>query len=281
MKSIENIIVINLKRDKLRRQYMKENLCKNFKKNINIHFINAIDGNLLEKKGNLSMNHIACSMSHLKAWDYVIENNIEDFIILEDDVVFKDNFLKKTDEYLQNIPKDWSFIYFGYFGLANYDNKNYLIEKIIFSLPKLGLFEEKNEYLKYNNHFYIPEYPLGLHCYTINKNVIELFKSKAFYEINTVPDVQLATFFAYNKYKNVYCTRENLASQYTSKLKSNNFNFNLSSMLNKIIIYDSYTLSWRLSLYVFKIKNIPINGYTYIYLILVLFIVINIYLKVI
>ena len=102
---------------------MKENLCKNFKKNINIHFINAIDGNLLEKKGNLSMNHIACSMSHLKAWDYVMENNIENFIILEDDVVFKDNFLKKTDEYLQNIPKDWSFIYFGYFGLAHYDNK--------------------------------------------------------------------------------------------------------------------------------------------------------------
>ena len=96
MKSIENIIVINLKRDKLRRQYMKENLCKNLKKNINIHFINAIDGNLLEKKGNLSMNHIACSMSHLKAWDYVMENNIENFIILEDDVVFKDNFLKKN-----------------------------------------------------------------------------------------------------------------------------------------------------------------------------------------
>ena len=279
MKSIENVIVINLKRDKLRHQYMIGHLCKHFRKKVNIHFIDAIDGNLLEKKENLNMNHIACSMSHLKAWDYVLKNNIEDFIIVEDDVVFKDNFLQKVDEYLQNAPKDWNFIYLGYFGLANYDNKNYLIEKIIFSLPKLGLFEEKNQYLKYNSHFYVAEYPLGLHCYTINKNVIELFKNKAFYEINTVPDVQLAMFFAYNKYKNVYCTRENLASQHTSKLKSNNFNFNISSILNKIFIYDSYTLSWRLSLYVFKIYNIPINGYTYIYLILFLILLIKYILK--
>ena len=278
MKSIDNIIVINLKKDNERKEYMKTNIYKNFPKNLNIHFINAIDGNLMKKNNNYNMNHIACSLSHLKAWDYVIENDLNNFIIVEDDIVFKDNFLEKTNRYLNNLPKKWDFIYFGYFGLANYDNNHYLIEKILFSLPKLGLFEKKNSYLKYNKDFYIPEYPLGLHCYTINKNVIQLFKNKAFYEIHTIPDVQLASFFSYNQYRYVYCTRENLASQYTSKFNSNNFNsnnFNSNNFkLSNIYVYDSYTLSWRLSLYVHKIFNIPINGFTYIYLLVFLIIII-------
>ena len=176
---------------------MVNHIFETFKKRLNIHFINGIDGALLEKKDNLSMNHIGCTMSHLKAWDYVLENNIYNFLIVEDDVVFKDDFLKKTNEYLKNLPSNWHFIYFGYFGLAQKDKNNYFIEKILFSLPKLGLNEEKNKYIKYNDYFYVPEFPLGLHCYTINKKIIKLFKSKAFYEIYSIPDVQLATFFAY------------------------------------------------------------------------------------
>ena len=273
MKSIDNIIVINLKKDNERKEYMKTNIYKNFHKKLNIHFINAIDGCLMKKNNNYNMNHIACSLSHLKAWDYVIENDLNNFIIVEDDVVFKNNFLEKTNKYLNNLPKNWDFIYFGYFGLAEYNNNYHLIEKILFSLPKLGLFEKKNSYLKYNEEFYIPKYPLGLHCYTINKNVIQLFKNKAFYEIHTIPDVQLANFFAYNQYRDVYCTRENLASQYTSIFSSNNFSSNILSS-NNMYVYDSYTLSWRLSLYVHKIFNIPINGFIYIYLLVFLIIII-------
>ena len=204
MKCINNIIIINLERDKKRRKYIIDHVKSNLK-NVKIHLIKAIDGRILKQNKNYTMNHIACSMSHLKAWNYILENNITDFFIVEDDVIFKNNFLEKLNTYLKYLPKNWSMIYFGYFGLANYKGNHYLIEKLLFSLPKLGLNGTKNNYSVYNKYYFTAEFPLGLHCYTININYINLLK-KAFTDIYTVPDVQLADYFANNKISSVYCT---------------------------------------------------------------------------
>ena len=100
---------------------------------LNIHFINGIDGALLEKK--ITVNHIGCTMSHLKAWDYVLENNIYNFLIVEDDVVLK-KILKKTNEYLKNLPVTGILFILDIFSLAQKDKNNYLIEKYFFHYLK-------------------------------------------------------------------------------------------------------------------------------------------------
>lgn len=53
-----------------------------------------------------------CRDSHLRLWK---EAAIEDHAILvfEDDCIFCDRFIERTESFLRNVPSDWQMIYFG------------------------------------------------------------------------------------------------------------------------------------------------------------------------
>jgi GR25 family glycosyltransferase involved in LPS biosynthesis/lipopolysaccharide biosynthesis glycosyltransferase/predicted O-methyltransferase YrrM/mannosyltransferase OCH1-like enzyme len=57
---------------------------------------------------------IACSISHYLLWKKLIDLNLENMLILEDDVVFKENFETHWNDILSpSIPKHYSIIYLG------------------------------------------------------------------------------------------------------------------------------------------------------------------------
>ena len=108
---IDKILWINLDRSKERRNYM-ENLLKNIK--IPSQRISAIDGKIINKssykikniekfydRGELTNYEICCTLSHIKAINSLKNEEGDYFLILEDDISFKNIYMFK--ESLKNI----------------------------------------------------------------------------------------------------------------------------------------------------------------------------------
>lgn len=79
--------------------------------------VSAVDGNLLDpdpKIGN-GWNHkgvAGCALSHRKVIEIAKQRNYKNFLVIEDDTVFDDEF-RNVDFYMKQLPSDWDMIYFG------------------------------------------------------------------------------------------------------------------------------------------------------------------------
>jgi len=105
------VFVINLKRSTERREHI-ENQMQNL--GLNYEFIEATDGRSLDEKGvenlydkkeslkylqkELSVNEIACSHSHYKAYLKIKEEKINYALVLEDDVLIDQKLIELLDE---------------------------------------------------------------------------------------------------------------------------------------------------------------------------------------
>ena len=120
------IFIINLKRrdDKLER--IKDRISKiGLDKYYEIEIFNAIDGReinkeyLIQNNYEISLNwndnlhrrpmkwgEIGCAISHYQVWNKIIEQNLESAIILEDDVVFKSDFINNLKEILDSLENN-------------------------------------------------------------------------------------------------------------------------------------------------------------------------------
>ena len=126
---IDVMYIINLERKTDRKQAMINKL-----ENQNIHnyeFIDAVDGNdedikneYIKYKKNgckfVSVGHFACLKSHVKVLKKILNTDFENVLILEDDVIFRDDFINKISEY--KVPY-YDILYFG--GLIK-NNKMFL-----------------------------------------------------------------------------------------------------------------------------------------------------------
>lgn len=107
---INKTFIINLSHDINRKNDMIEKLKKTNLKNF--EFFNAINGETDLSKYEFEVLHnwndfflnrpitvgeIGCALSHYNIWKYIVDNNINKTLILEDDVIFKSNFNKMLD----------------------------------------------------------------------------------------------------------------------------------------------------------------------------------------
>eukprot|EP01091_Cochliopodium_minus_P012968 TRINITY_DN4061_c0_g1_i1.p1 TRINITY_DN4061_c0_g1~~TRINITY_DN4061_c0_g1_i1.p1 ORF type:complete len:873 (+),score=234.62 TRINITY_DN4061_c0_g1_i1:58-2676(+) len=126
----EKIYIINLKKRLDKRAAMEERL-KELQVNIPFEFIEAIDGNKIDKewlakndaapliswrdpkiKRPLTKGEIGCMLSHIKAWDMIIESG-QPGLILEDDSVFSENFLMRVLDLKDDLTENyWEMFYF-------------------------------------------------------------------------------------------------------------------------------------------------------------------------
>lgn len=116
-----NTFIINLDRSKKRLIEAKKNYGK---QKIDFTRFSAIDGRKLNFNQlfkdkiivpgrfdqDVWLGTIACAFSHMKIFDLMIKKNIEVALILEDDTRPCDNFKKKLNEYVKNVPDDWNMI---------------------------------------------------------------------------------------------------------------------------------------------------------------------------
>lgn len=81
---------------------------------------NGLYKNILEFR-KLRISEVCNSLSHIYCLDYIIDNNINLSLIIEDDVIFKPNF-NKFNDLLKNTP-DFDLIFIGSsFSIQTLDN---------------------------------------------------------------------------------------------------------------------------------------------------------------
>ncbi len=117
------MIVINLERAQERRERMVKQL-----KDLPFDFtiLDAVDGQKLtedEKDKKISLDkgyrygelfapgEIACTMSHIKALELAKENDWPYVLVLEDDVVLAEDFVKRVKFLFRILPEDWEHVY--------------------------------------------------------------------------------------------------------------------------------------------------------------------------
>lgn len=188
-KLIENILVVNLDRDKNRLEYMKESL-KKYGMQDRFVRIPAILGSEIKKEDLKDMVNeltttknktirqkirnslsntpgvIGCGMSHKKAWKHIIDNNLTSALILEDDAAINELILK-LDRI--TIPDDWDIIYLGY-HMDDSDNSCSRVSRI---KNRKVMKRINNNVLKYEND---SRYIVGCYGYILsNKAARKLY----------------------------------------------------------------------------------------------------------
>ncbi|MBR4140819.1 MAG: glycosyltransferase family 25 protein [Campylobacter sp.] len=113
------VYVISLERDTKRRQ----NLKKQFKSYDEFEIIDAVDGSKIPSKEYyeyminslteysilLAPNEVACSLSHIKAYEKFLNSGAKYCLILEDDVIGSDECINKAFELAEKLPENSIF----------------------------------------------------------------------------------------------------------------------------------------------------------------------------
>tara|TARA_R110002096_G_scaffold82501_1_gene192008 strand:+ start:234 stop:875 length:642 start_codon:yes stop_codon:yes gene_type:complete len=107
---IDKVYLINLATRPDRLQRVKERLeCLDIK----YERLEAIDGKTIEPHHHLKPGEVGCNMSHVSALRDAKRNNYGSILILEDDVVFKEDILERFNEGYKRVPDDWEIIFLG------------------------------------------------------------------------------------------------------------------------------------------------------------------------
>lgn len=129
----DHVFVINLKRRFDRLIFITQELEKH---NIEAEVIEAIDGNDLELREIISSDglkcsrgDIACALSHSKVCKLAKKRGYKNYLVLEDDGIFSDNFEIKFSDYINQLPLDWQFIYIG--GSINCEQVSVVSDNIV------------------------------------------------------------------------------------------------------------------------------------------------------
>lgn len=85
----------------------------------------------------LTDGQISCAANHLKMYQYILDNNFDNCLILEDDAVISKSE-EEIDSCISNLPDDWKLFYLGYIvyqqfqsnyakNLHRFSSKNYVV----------------------------------------------------------------------------------------------------------------------------------------------------------
>jgi len=113
-----------------------------------------------EKYHQLTKAEIACALSHYRLWKQLTQDkNSNNYLILEDDVVFEDGFLELwNNKFSQDLPKNFMIAYLGgcqpwnkthYHNVLEYKNNHF------FTVKKNDFFTPNDYYWHMNASSYI------------------------------------------------------------------------------------------------------------------------------
>lgn len=184
---------------------------------------------------------IGCASSHISVWKHVVKQRYSSALILEDDVVFTDDFKQVVEKAFKQLPDNWDIMYLGFLD-AGYDALDYS-EKVS---PNLR----------------IPKHCSGSHAYAVSargaKKLCKLIPKATFHI-----DLVLSWNF---KHLEVYTCYPLVA--YQNDMASSNIGIKVPILLNKLTNFrvyahklDGRTLSWYMSEPGLKLfhEKLPVN----------------------
>jgi GR25 family glycosyltransferase involved in LPS biosynthesis len=150
----DNIYCINLDR---RNDRWQEASSEFNKYNLKVQRISAVDGSKLDmskikmdvlKKDSMP-GAVGCSLSHINVIKHAKEKGYSKILILEDDVVFEENFIERFTNEIKHLPEDWDMFY-----LSGNNLKSDCLTKV-------------------NNFFYKTTFTFTTHSYAITSNLYD------------------------------------------------------------------------------------------------------------
>lgn len=116
----------------------------------------------------LTKAEIACSLSHYMLWKQLTEDDSsENYLILEDDVVFKDGFVQFWNQvYSNHLPEEYNLIYLG--GCQPWNKPHY--GKVLKSYNEYFCNVRKNDFFTPNDHYF----HMNAQSYIISKQAAQL-----------------------------------------------------------------------------------------------------------
>ncbi|WP_118785803.1 glycosyltransferase family 25 protein [Haemophilus haemolyticus] len=77
----------------------------------------------------LTLGEIGCAISHIKVYEYMVENNIKSAIILEDDAIVSQHFKEIVEDTLNKINKNHELIFFDHGKVKSHFFKKRIVER--------------------------------------------------------------------------------------------------------------------------------------------------------
>ncbi len=200
---VSRAIYINLDRRPDRKRHIEDNLP------FHADRFSAIDAKTLELDDNikalfsgflnkLTKSEISCALSHYKLWKRLtLDKEADNYLILEDDVVFKDGFVDFWNQvFSKHIPKNYNLIYLG--GCQPWNKPQYCkalkkYNDYFNNVKKNDFFTKDDHYFHMNAQSYlISKSGASLICQYIEQLGFNLGKYEAL-------DVFMINFFNKNK----------------------------------------------------------------------------------
>jgi hypothetical protein len=150
-KFFENIFCINLDKRRDRWVFFTEEMKKNSISNI-VRY-EGIDGDKIYNPTNMLNGELGILLTHLSLIKECKKLNYKNVLIFEDDLILNENY-NNFDDYMNQIPDDWDFIYFG---------GNHVYGKT----PE-----------KINNNVLKLNYTVSLHCVAISNKMFDVIINK-------------------------------------------------------------------------------------------------------
>lgn len=183
MTLFSSTLVINLDRDKERWESVQKQCEKISTNPIRIPAVYGAklsDNERREQTTHFCYNFctasmIGCWLSHKKCWEYIVENNIDRCLILEDDAIFIDDFSSKLEKVMKDVPSDWDVLLLGTV-LSCSPNNCGMLSKIADFLKSLYIRPSISKE-KITDNIYRPSVFTGTQAYLITKEgAIKLLK---------------------------------------------------------------------------------------------------------
>ena len=153
MKNFDKIYCINMDSRKDRWNQAKEEFEKN---GIEVERVSAVEGAKLniEFPPEMKEGAVGCSLSHLYVMKMAKQLGLDNYLVLEDDVKFIDNFSEIFPQIITQVPDDWDMLYLG------------------------GQHIHGRNIQEVTSNIYKCEYTLTTHSFAIRNTVYDLFIDK-------------------------------------------------------------------------------------------------------
>lgn len=189
---------------------------------------------LLDKKrgkcgDDLTLNNIACSLSHANVYSDIIKNKYKSSLILEDDIMFDYSAGERLIKGLSELPDDWDLLYLGYW--ANTHPMSYKEKFKTMLLLQASKYLYKYDYNQikwrypesYSNNLDISGKHYGAHGYALSltgaKKILDFKMPITLNNDNLIGELcNLRWINAFNLKKKVFYQNYKLDSNITSSL---------------------------------------------------------------
>lgn len=81
-----------------------------------VTIVPACNGQLIDKNrwhGSLRRGQLGCFESHCRVWRYIVENDVQFAIVLEDDAVLTPSRMQRLQKVTENLPQHWDLLLLG------------------------------------------------------------------------------------------------------------------------------------------------------------------------